>query len=335
MEKYIEVEIPATIDIEWALTIDARTLTDFFKTIEDEEATLTIDSTKDILAIKTKSDDIKIKGIPASEYVALPQIEVDNKFQLEVSQFVQGVAKVDYAVSDKNYSPVMTGVLMRIKTDYDNVNKLIFVGTDGYRLAEYKMIFSGAMTKNQIDVIMPKHNIWEILKVAEYAIWAGAELMTINYTDNLVSFEFMLDQIKIYATSLLIQGNFPEYDNTNIIPTEFNYKLVVDKSQLEKTIKKINILTKDLSNYILCNLSENILIIKSGATDKWEWESQLQCLTQGEPLSVWLNGKYILDFIRAIWSTEMTMSFVASDKPIILTDYSDSNYRYVIRPVTR
>lgn len=95
-------------------------------------------------------------------------------------------------------------------------------------------------------------------------------MMTINYTDNLVSFEFILDQIKIYATSLLIQGNFPEYDNANIMPTEFNYKLVVDKSQMEKTIRKINILTKDLSNYILCNMSDNTLIIKSGATDKGE-----------------------------------------------------------------
>ena len=139
--------------------MDARTLTEFIKTIEDEEATLTIDSNKDILAIKTRSDDIKIKGIPASEYVALPQIQVDNKFEVEVNQFVQGVNKVDYAVSDKNYSPVMTGVLMRIKADHDGVNKLIFVGTDGYRLAEYKMIFAGAMTKHQIDVIIPKSNI--------------------------------------------------------------------------------------------------------------------------------------------------------------------------------
>jgi DNA polymerase-3 subunit beta len=335
MEKYIEVEIPATIDIEWALTVDARTLTEFIKTIEDEEATLTIDSNKDILAIKTRSDDIKIKGIPASEYVALPQIQVDNKFEVEVNQFVQGVNKVDYAVSDKNYSPVMTGVLMRIKADHDGVNKLIFVGTDGYRLAEYKMIFAGAMTKHQIDVIIPKSNIWEIVKVAEYASGAWAEMLTINYTDNLVSFEFMLDQIKIYATSLLIQGNFPEYDNTNIMPVEFNYKLVIDKSQLEKAIKKINILTKDMSNYILCDFDQNVLMVKSGATDKGEWESQLQCLTQWGPLSIGLNGKYILDFVRAIGSTEMTMSFVASDKPIILTDYADSNYRYVIRPVTR
>jgi DNA polymerase-3 subunit beta len=335
MEKYIEVEMPALIDIEWALTIDARTLTEFIKTIEDEDAVLSIDPVKDLLMIKTKSDDIKIKWIPASEYVALPQIQVDNKFQLEINQFVQGIHKVDYAVSDKNYSPVMTGVLMRIKKDSDDVNKLIFVGTDWYRLAEYKMIFSGIMTKEQIDVIIPKGNIWEILKVAEYVMWIWGETMLINYTDNLVSFEFTLENTKIYATSLLIQGNFPEYDNVNIIPIEFHYKLVVNKVQLEKAIKKINILTKDLSNYILCDMNNNTLVLKSGITEKWEWESQLQCLTQWEALAIWLNGKYILDFIRAIGSNDMTFSFVSAEKPIILTDYSDSNYKYVIRPVTR
>lgn len=335
MEKYIEFEIPATIDIEWALTVDARTLTDFAKTIEDDEMTLSIDSSKDILTIKTKSDDIKIKGIPASEYVALPQIQADNKFQLDTNQFIQGVHKVEYAVSDKNYSPVMTGVLMRLKVDADMTNKLIFVWTDGYRLAEYKMLFGWVMPRDQIDVIIPKSNIWEILKVAEYAYGAGADMMTVNYSDNLVSFEFTLEAVKIYTTSLLLQGNFPDYDNTNIMPVEFHHKLVIDKSQLEKAIRKINILTKDISNYISCNLDNNTLIVKSGVTDRGEGESQLQCLTQGDPLTIWLNGKYILDFVRAIWSSEMTISFVSADKPMILTDYADAQYRYVIRPVNR
>jgi len=45
--------------------------------------------------------------------------------------------------------------------------------------------------------------------------------------------------VKILATSLLIQGNFPEYDREEIMPKNFNTKILVDKNECEKAIKKI------------------------------------------------------------------------------------------------
>jgi len=69
MEKYVEIELPASIDIEGSLTVNARKLADYVKTIEDEEVKLQIDTGKNTLTIKTSNDNIRLNGIAGSEYL--------------------------------------------------------------------------------------------------------------------------------------------------------------------------------------------------------------------------------------------------------------------------
>ena len=138
MEKYIEIELPAKLDDEGALTVNAKTLSDILRTIDEDQVTLIIEESHDILTIKSSSDEFKIKGIPAGEYVAVPNVQSDSVITLEADSLSAGIGKVEYAVTEKNFSPVLTGVFMRIKS-YGDSKKLVFVGTDSFRLAEYKV----------------------------------------------------------------------------------------------------------------------------------------------------------------------------------------------------
>jgi DNA polymerase-3 subunit beta len=61
MEKYIDVEVPATIDSPGTISVDAKMLSEYVRTLEDEQVTMIIDMTKNVITLKTKSDTIKIK----------------------------------------------------------------------------------------------------------------------------------------------------------------------------------------------------------------------------------------------------------------------------------
>jgi DNA polymerase III sliding clamp (beta) subunit (PCNA family) len=74
--------------------------------------------------------------------VALPEVNKNEPISLEINTFVRGITKVEFAVTEKNFSPVLTGVLIRMK-QYEDDKKIVFVGTDGFRLAEYKTHFEG------------------------------------------------------------------------------------------------------------------------------------------------------------------------------------------------
>lgn len=55
----------------------------------------------------------------------------------------------------------------------------------------------------------------------------------------------------------------------------------------------------------------------------------------GEAVVLGLNGRYVSDFIRSTTSNELTLNIVNAEKPLILTDNTDSSYRYVIRPLVK
>ncbi len=329
MEKYVEIEIPCKVSLEWAVTVNARTFLDIIKSIEDQFIEITADQKTQVVTIKWSKDTFDINGISASEYVALPEVPKDHTISLDTQTFSQWVEKVEYAVTEKNFSPVLTWVLIKSKKDED-WDKLIFVWTDSFRLSEYKI---NNNIENEFSLIVPKLSINDIQKITEYGINKNCDIMKIFYSENLIAFELTINDIKIIATSLLIQWNFPEYDREEIMPRNFNTKILVDKTICEKAIKKIGILTKDINNFIQIESNNDSIIISSGKTDKWAWNTSIPAIIEWDPVSFWINWRYITDFIRIMKEDELLIKIVDGQKPLVIWEKNDQNYRYVIRPL--
>jgi DNA polymerase III subunit beta len=109
----------------------------------------------------------------------------------------------------------------------------------------------------------------------------------------------------------------------------------VDKNNLDKAIRKIQIITRDINNYISLQCQDGTLMIQSGETDKGDAQSSLPSVMQGEPVTLGLNGKYVADFIRAIGSPDIRMHIVNAEKPVVMYDTQDDAYRYVVRPLIK
>ena len=329
MEKYVEIEIPCEVQIEGAITINAKTFLDILKTIESENIELSVDQKTNIMTIKTPKDTFDINGIAASEYVALPEVPQENSFVLDTLAFSKGIDHVEYAVTEKSFSPVLTGVLMKTGK-WDASNKLIFVGTDSFRLSEYRVNHTNA---SDFSLIMPKALVNDMRTVVNFAIGKEVADMKVNYSENLIAFSFVIEDIKIIATSLLIQGNFPEYEREEVLPTQFVTKVMLDKNECEKAIRKIWILTRDINNFIQIETKESKVIISSGKTDKGAGTTELAAIIDGEPLTFAVNGRYISDFIKNMESDTLVFNIINSQKPVVLMDKDEENNRYVVRPL--
>ena len=329
MEKYVEIEIPCEVQIEGAITINAKTFLDILKTIESENIELSVDQKTNIMTIKTPKDTFDINGIAASEYVALPEVPQENSFVLDTLAFSKGIDHVEYAVTEKSFSPVLTGVLMKTGK-WDASNKLIFVGTDSFRLSEYRVNHTNA---SDFSLIMPKALVNDMRTVVNFAIGKEVADMKVNYSENLIAFSFVIEDIKIIATSLLIQGNFPEYEREEVLPTQFVTKVMLDKNECEKAIRKIWILTRDINNFIQIETKDSKVIISSGKTDKGAGITELAAIIDGEPLTFAVNGRYISDFIKNMESETLVFNIINSQKPVVLMDKDEENNRYVVRPL--
>jgi len=330
MEKYIEIETPCEIKIEGAITVNAKMFTDIINTVEDENIEIQVNPKNQILTIKTSKDTFDINWIAASEYIALPEIPQENKIMLKTDIISEWVEKVEYSIIEKNFSPVLTGMLLKSKEE-NWQKKLIFVWTDSFRLAEYKIDVD--QIENEISLIIPKISINDIKKITDYAKWKETEEATLQYWENLVAFSFKINETKITTTTLLIQWNFPEYDREDVMPKDFNTTIMVDKHICEKAIKKIGILTRDINNFIQIQTQWEQVTISSGKTDKWTGITNIPAIITGSDITFWINWKYIIDFIKTIKWDEITFNLVDNQKPLIINDKWDEKYRYVVRPL--
>ena len=94
------------------------------------------------------------------------------------------------------------------------------------------------------------------------------------------------------------------------MPKQFNTKILVDKTICEKAIKKIGILTKDINNFIQIESNNDSIIISSGKTDKWAWNTSIPAIIEWEAVSFGINGRYITDFIRIMKEDELLFQIV-------------------------
>lgn len=200
MEKHIQLTIPATVNQEGSVTVNAKTLQNIMKTIDDDQVELIVGS-DDSLTIKSVKDTFTIKGISSSEYVALPEVQSDKNTTIDTNTLINGISKIEYTISEKNFSPVLTGLLVSIR-DQENAH-ITFAGSDSFRLAEYKSPVIGDNTP--FTVIIPKTNIVDLQKVFEYQHENGGEEVTIRFSDNMIAFVCPTESGEILATSLLIQ----------------------------------------------------------------------------------------------------------------------------------
>jgi DNA polymerase III sliding clamp (beta) subunit (PCNA family) len=106
--------------------VNAKTFMDILKSIDADTVEFSVDQKTNIMTIKTAKDTFEINGIPASEYVALPEVPQTESIMIDTSIFVKGLDKVEYAITEKSFSPVLTGLVIKSKLE-EGQHKIIFV----------------------------------------------------------------------------------------------------------------------------------------------------------------------------------------------------------------
>ena len=323
MNKYIQVSMWANIENEWALTVNARSLLDIIRTIDEEEILLEWKEDGSVLTVSTKSDKFDFVWISANEYIAIPDLNKEWSTQIDAQILSKGIEKVEYSISEKSFTTVITWILFKQQD-----KKIHFVGTDSFRLAEYTIAVD---TKDKFELIVPKDAANEIRKVADFFVAKEWTTVDIEYEKNLIWVKFELENMNIYIKSNLIQWTYPDYEK--IIMSVHNSKLILDKTSFEKSVKKVTTFSKDINYFIKLMPDEDKLKITSGLTDIGEGSTIMDVILDWDIISLGVNGKHITDFIKNIEGEEIIMNIFDSEKPILLQDKSDDNYKYVIRPL--
>ena len=324
MNKYIHITMPAKIESEWAITVNSKILLDAVKVSESEIIEMEWKNDGTLLTLLTWTDKFEFRWISINEYVAIPDIDASGNMTLSSEVLSKWIERVETCIPEKSFTTIITWMLLKWKE-----NKLAFVWTDSFKLAEYKADYA---LSSDFEVVIPKNVIWEIKKVADLDLQEeGENEVNISYDNKLVSFKYKIWNFEIEIKTNLIQWTYPDYEKI-ILPT-YNSSIILDKKELEKSIKKVSLFSRDISYYVKFIPNEDELIISSWETDLWEWVSKMPAIFEWETVSLGLNWKSILDFLKYVEWEEIIMSIFDEEKPILMKDQWDEWYRFIIRPL--
>lgn len=300
-----------------SITVPARLVNDFVHNLPKGAVSLTIKGTQ--LEVSASGYRSVMNGMSDEEFPELPVIDEEKMvtYTLSVDDFKQAATQTIAAAGTDTTRPILTGVHW-----HTFEGSLYLASTDGYRLAERKLI----PAKTDISAVVPVSTIQEVLR---------------TITDDLTEIEVLFDDTQVRfrladgeITSRLIDGNFPDY--RQLIPSTTDTTITVQKNDFTRIVKIANLFARESGGSITLavDADKKILTVNSIASELGENSSEVTAEVSGESASVSLNSRYLSDALSVIDGDSVSFGFSGKLAPCVLTNTDkDITYKHIIMPI--
>ena len=293
----------------------------------------------DTVSIGTESDAIKvacgtyntqINGLSASEFPLVPKVEGEETFQIPVDEFKRGLSQVLFAVATNESRPELTGVAFRFSV-HEGEGRLTMASTDSYRLAETTIPVVSGVTEEKALVI-PAKTLSEVSRIL--SIFKDEVELPSSMTMGLSGSQVVFRYGSVELISRTIDEQYPDY--TQIIPTVFQTKAVIDRSDFVKAVKTASLFSRQGLFDVTLTLNPETSQLAVSATDSTRGNNTTSCAASvsGEVNTVTVNYRYLLDGLNAISGDQVVFEMIDGANPCLLSPKSETQaYRYIVMPI--
>jgi DNA polymerase III subunit beta len=311
-------EHPAEVISEGAITLSAKTLFDIVRSLP--EAQVGIKSTSNnAVEITSGKAHIKLLGMPAEEYPALPKEEKSNLVKAEGKTLLEMIEKTSFAISTDETRYILNGLYF----EPGGKGSVRVVATDGHRLSLVERPFEGDF-KLKKGVILPRKGLLELRRLLEEAPEAECFL---GFGDS--SAVFKKSGLSMFMR--LIDGQFPDYQE--VIPKDSDKALKLARGPLLDTLKRISLLSEEKSHAVRMELAEGRLRVSSQNPDLGEAHEDIPVDYTGKKVEVGFNARYIVDVLTVISTDDVMFELVDEQSPGVVRPTGDKSFTAVIMPM--
>ncbi|MBU1132498.1 DNA polymerase III subunit beta [Patescibacteria group bacterium] len=325
----LEIGISATVrckvETEGAFTVDAKLLADYVNLLPNDQINIEKDA-DDSLKLTCRSSSTKIKGIASDDFPVIPQLEKEKPYKVNIKDFKKALSQVIFSVAVSETRPEISGVLMTFNKF--EANSLYLAGTDSYRLAEKKIAV--AENTEEKEVIVPVKALQEVLRILNGLKdqMNAPESIDLFISDNQILFSGEGFEL----ISRLIEGQYPDYKQ--IIPKETKTTVTVSTSDLTKVIKTVALFSKTgIFDVNLVFDPGRGLVIRAANIQVGESTSEIDVEFVGTNNESTINYRYLLEGLSNIDASEIKISLVDGNIPLLINPKDNDDYLYIIMPI--
>lgn len=320
LELTLENAISAEIQEEGSCTVPARLFSGYLGNLP--AAKLQMQGTTSRATLRCERSNYEFFTLPAAEFPPLPEGQSGGMFRVDAKAFRDAVNAVTFAASSEEArGAVLMGALLEL-----NGAEATLVATDGYRLARYRLALAEKVLE-PMKLIVPARGLAEVVRTASEG---QIEATVIGGQANQLAFS--TGDAKISAR--LVDGQYPNYQQ--VIPKEFDKKVVASTAQLLASLRRAGIVAGDRASMVKLAMDGTSLVITASSDTTGNAYEEIDVERTGDPLTIAFNAKFLVEILNHIETETVTLEFVGALNPAAIRPHEKNatdRQLYILMPL--
>jgi DNA polymerase III beta subunit len=255
------------------------------------EDTIEINEEEKKCVITGKDNYFKILCADPDGFPSIPKFIEEEFIEIDKNVLLDMIKKTAFIILGDRTKHGSSGIFLDICE-----NQVKMVTNDGRRLGEIKKKIDNP---NNISgsCIIPIKGILQMQKIVS----DQEEAVKLRIEENRI----LVKTKNATLCSQLLEGQYPNYEE--IIPTNLDKKISINKSELESAIRRVSIMTTDEYKLLRFKFSGNTLEMKCISPDVGESKTVIPIEYSGEEIEIGLNPEYLLDFLKNVNSERVQL----------------------------
>jgi DNA polymerase-3 subunit beta len=312
----------AKVKKEGSCTIPARKLYDYVKLLPDAEITIKL-LENHWVSIRCGRSNTKMVGMAKSNFPSLPVFPTAGVVKIPAQVLRAMIAKTGFAIASEESRYTLNGALMVLKPE-----SITMVATDGHRLAHIERSgekFDGV--SGEMKTLIPKKAMDELKTLVD----AAEDVETIDFAKDESTLFFRIGPRLL--TSRQLTGQFPNFEA--VLPKDNNKHVSLNGDDFNAAIQRVAQFSDERSRAVRLRLEKGELKLSASSTETGESEDSIETPYNGDTLTIGFNANYILDFLKAVGSGDVSLELkdpqsAGQLRPLGSDDYK---YRYIVMPM--
>jgi DNA polymerase-3 subunit beta len=323
----ITTSIPAGIEEEGRITVDARLMLEFVNTLPSEPVELSTTGARAMLTVRSGRNTASINGIDADDFPVMPSLSDDAvTIEIEPGHFREMVAQVELAAAADDSRPVLAGVLTKVEGD-----RITFAAADGFRLAVREGTLPTA-GPDKLEAIVPAKALRELARIV------GDQTEPVRIAITPSQSQLVAQAGETEFLSSLIEGSFPDY--RQIVPKDFTVRVEIDRDQFMAAVRRASYFARDNNDVIRIAVKPGeqefdlgTLEVSATAAERGNSQSVLDASVTGEGFQIAFNARYLSDVLAVLKQQKVLLGLNGPNQAGVVRPVGDDHYSHVIMPM--
>ena len=291
LQTSVIVELQVESKEDGSVAIPAKILIETLKNLPEQPVTFSIDDYNYNIEINSDNGKYKLAGENSADFPKVPTLNDGFTSSIDSGVLNSAISNTIFSTSTDELRPAMTGIFFKLSNSSGT-----FVSTDGHRLVKYiRTDIKGDEVDH--DMIIPRKSL-NLLK----SVIPSDKSTDINLEFNASNAFFSFENIKMVCR--LIDERYPDYDN--VIPNDNSNIVILDRSEILGSLKRISIYANKTTNQVRFKISGSEILISAEDLDfSNEANERISCEHDGDNIEIGFNAKFLIEMLSNIESDKV------------------------------